>query len=148
MLILENKKAFHDYHVLQTFEAGLVLLGSEVKSLRAKQLTLKDSYVDVRGGEVFLRNLHIAEYKSSHQNNHAPERLRKLLLNRSEIDELIGALQTRGLTCVPLKFYFKDGRAKVLLGLVKGKKQIDKREAIKKRDVQARLRQTMSRNRS
>ncbi len=147
MVVAENKKAFFDYHILESMEAGLVLLGSEVKSIRAKQVTMKDSYVDIVHGEAFLRNLHIAEYKASSINNHQPERLRKLLLNRKEIDQLQGALQASGLTCVPLKMYFKDGRVKVQIGLVKGKKQIDKRESIKKRDVEARLRQTLARAR-
>lgn len=146
-LISENRKAFFDYEIVETLEAGLVLVGSEVKSLRDKNVTIKDSYVDFIRGEAFLRNLHIGEYKSSSQFNHAPERLRKLLLNRREIDKLLGEVTAGGMTCVPLKLYFSKGKAKVQIALVKGKKRGDKRESIKKRDVEKRLRSSMARSR-
>ena len=145
LLIQENKKARFDYHVLETYEAGLVLTGSEVKSLRDKNIMLKDSYISFRGNEAFLQNAHISEYSASSYNNHAPERLRKLLLHRNELEKIFGALKERGLSCVPLKIYFKKGIAKVEIALVKGKKEIDKREAIKKRDVDAKLRQSLRR---
>lgn len=141
MLIAENRKARFDYEILQTFEAGLVLMGSEVKSLRARQLQLKDSYVSFRGNEAFLQNAHIAEYKASSYNNHAPERLRKLLMNRRELDRINGSMREKGFSCVPLRVYFKNGRAKVELALVRGKKAHDKRESIKKRDVSRQLRE-------
>ncbi|MGE3758654.1 MAG: SsrA-binding protein SmpB [Pseudobdellovibrionaceae bacterium] len=143
-LIAENRKARFDYTIVETFEAGLVLMGSEVKSLRAGQVQLKDSYISYSGNEAFLQNCHIAEYKSSSYNNHAPERLRKLLLNRRELDKIYGAQREKGLSCVPLKIYFKDSRIKLEIALVKGKKAYDKRESTKardvKREIQSRLR--------
>lgn len=147
LIIQDNKKARFDFTIIETYEAGLMLMGSEVKSLRNKDVQLKDSYISFRGDEAFLQNAHIAEYKASSYNNHAPERLRKLLLNRKELDEIQGALAEKGFSCVPLKIYFKEGRAKLEIALVKGKKTHDKRESIKKRDVQDQLRQTMRRNR-
>lgn len=146
-VVAENKKARFDYTIVETFEAGMVLTGSEVKSIRAKQMQLKDSYVAFIGDEAFLQNAHIAEYKNSSYNNHAPERLRKLLLNRRELEEIYGALRERGLTCVPLKVYFKDGRVKLEIALVKGKKAHDKRESIKKRDVNLEIKKSLQRSR-
>lgn len=147
LLIQDNKKARFDYTIVDTYEAGLVLTGSEVKSLRAKDVQLKDAYISFRGDEAFLQNAHIAEYKASSYNNHAPERLRKLLLNRKELEEIYGALREKGYSCVPLKIYFKDGRAKLEIALAKGKKTHDKREAIKKRDVSDQIRSTLRRSR-
>lgn len=147
LIIQENKKARFDFTIVETYEAGLMLMGSEVKSLRNKDVQLKDSYISFRGNEAFLQNAHIAEYKASSYNNHVPERLRKLLMNRNELDEIAGALAEKGYSCVPLKIYFKDGRAKLEIALVKGKKTHDKRESIKKRDVEGQLRQTMRRDR-
>lgn len=140
LLIQENKTARHDYHIVETFEAGLVLTGSEVKSIRSRSVQLKDSYISFKGHEAFLQNAHISEYKSSSYNNHSPERLRKILLHKNELEEIYGALREKGLTCVPLKIYFKKGRAKLEIALVKGKKLHDKREAIKKRDIDNQLR--------
>ena len=134
LIITENRKARHEYDVIETFEAGLVLTGSEVKSLREKQVQLKDSYISFTADEAFLQNAHISEYKSSSYNNHAPERKRKLLLHRHELGQIYGALREKGLTCIPLKIYFKKGRAKVEIALVKGRKLHDKRQAIKKRE--------------
>jgi SsrA-binding protein len=142
LIVQENRSARHEFHIVETFEAGLVLTGSEVKSIRAKQIQLKDSYVSFKGNEAFLQNAHISEYKASSYNNHHPERLRKILLNRHELDQIYGSLREKGLTCVPLKIYFKKGRIKLELALVKGKKLHDKREAIKKRDVDNQLRRT------
>ncbi len=147
VLIQDNKKAYHDFEIFEKFEAGLMLLGSEVKSLRNKNVQLKDSYVSFQGQEAYLQNAHIAEYKWSSYNNHHPERLRKLLLNKKEIAKIAGAMQERGLTCVPLKIYFKNGWAKVELGLARGKKLHDKREALKTKEVKNRLRQTMMKSR-
>ncbi|MEK2688928.1 SsrA-binding protein SmpB [Bdellovibrio sp. GT3] len=147
LIIQDNKKARFDYTIVETFEAGLMLMGSEVKSLRNKDVQLKDSYITFRGSEAFLQNAHIAEYKASSYNNHVPERLRKLLMNRKELDEIAAALAEKGYSCVPLKIYFKNGRAKLEIALVKGKKTHDKRESIKKRDVESQLRQTMRRER-
>lgn len=142
LIVQENRSARHEFHIVETFEAGLVLTGSEVKSIRAKQVQLKDSYIAFKGNEAFLQNAHISEYKASSYNNHHPERLRKILLNRHELDQIYGSLREKGLTCVPLKIYFKKGRVKLELALVKGKKLHDKREAIKKRDVDNQLRRS------
>lgn len=147
LIIQENRKARFDYEVIETLEAGLVLMGSEVKSLRDNQVQLKDSYVSFRGAEAYLQNAHIAVYKASSHNNHEPERLRKLLLHRNQLDRIFGMMREKGLTCVPLKIYFKDGRAKVELALVKGRKAHDKREAIKTRDVKAQLQKTLRKSR-
>lgn len=147
LIISENRKARFDYTIVEAFEAGIALTGSEVKSIRDKQVQLKDSYVSFIGSEAFLQNAHIAEYKNSSYNNHSPERLRKLLLNRRELEEIYAALRERGLTCVPLKMYFKGGRVKVEIALVKGKKVHDKREAIKKRDVSMEMKKSLQRGR-
>ena len=147
LIITENKKARHDYDILQTFEAGLVLVGSEVKALRENSVQLKDSYVSFKGDEAYLQNAHIAEYKNSGIFNHAPERLRKLLLNRNELNQIYGAIREKGLTCIPLKIYFKKGRAKVEIALAKGRKAPDKRQAIKTRDVKAQLQRTLRKSR-
>ncbi|MGZ3772791.1 MAG: SsrA-binding protein SmpB [Pseudobdellovibrionaceae bacterium] len=147
LIVQENKKARFDYTIVETYEAGLVLTGSEVKSLRNKEVQLKDSYISFRGNEAFLQNAHIAEYRASSYNNHAPERLRKLLLNRKELEEIYGALREKGYSCIPLKIYFKNGRAKLEIGLAKGKKTHDKREAIKKRDVSDQIRSSLRRSR-
>lgn len=147
LIIQDNKNARFNFEITETFEAGIVLLGSEVKSLRAKGVQLKDAYVSFRGDEAFLQNAHINEYKSSSYNNHHPERLRKLLLNRIELERIFGAIQEKGLTCVPLKIYFKKGKVKLEIGLAKGKKTIDKRESIKKRDVDKQMKQSLRRDR-
>ncbi|AHI04951.1 SsrA-binding protein [Bdellovibrio bacteriovorus W] len=147
LIVQDNKKARFDFTIVETFEAGLQLMGSEVKSLRNKDVQLKDSYITFKNNEAFLQNAHIAEYKASSYNNHAPERLRKLLLNRKELDKIFGAMREKGYTCVPLKIYFKNGRAKLEIALAKGKKTHDKREAIKKRDVSDQIRSSLRRSR-
>jgi SsrA-binding protein len=129
-VVATNRKARFNYEILDTFEAGIVLLGSEVKSLRAAQVQLKDSYASIRGGEVWLENAHIAPYSFAAEGGHDPERPRKLLLHRREIDRLFGRIREEGLTLVPLQVYFKDGKAKVELGLGKGKRTRDKRRDI------------------
>jgi SsrA-binding protein len=134
-IITENKKAWFDYEILEKFEAGLVLMGSEVKSLRDAQVNLKDSYVAFRGHEAFLQNAHINVYMASSYNNHEPERLRKLLLHEHELEKIAKAVTEKGLSCVPLKMYFKKGRAKVEIALARGKKKGDKRNAIKSREA-------------
>ncbi len=146
-IVAENRKARHDYTIVETLEAGLVLTGSEVKALRNAQCQLKDSYLVIKNNEAYLQNAHISEYRASSYNNHAPERLRKLLLHRNEIDKINGSIREKGLTIVPLKVYFKKGRAKVELALVKGKKAHDKRESIKKRDASLEIRRTMQKSR-
>lgn len=146
-IVHENRKARFDYEILETFEAGLVLRGSEVKSLRDKNIQLKDAYISIRRGEAWLQNAHIAEYRASSYNNHEPERLRKLLLHAHEVDEINGAIREKGLTCIPLKVYFKKGKAKIEIALAKGKKAHDKRDSIKTRDAKAQLQRTLRRSR-
>jgi SsrA-binding protein len=141
LVISENRKARFDYQIIETYEAGLSLMGSEVKSIRNKQVQLKDSYVAFIRDEAFLQNAHISEYKASSYNNHQPERLRKLLLHRNELDKIFAAIREKGLSCVPLKIYFKNGRIKLEIALVKGKKLHDKRESIKNREVKRELKQ-------
>jgi SsrA-binding protein len=131
--IARNRRARHEYHILDTWEAGLVLTGTEVKALRSGKAALADSYAVVRDGEIFLINMHIAPYEAAHQFNHEPTRTRKLLLHKKEIRRLIGAVEREGLTLVPLDLYFKRGRAKVVIGLAKGKKLHDKRADARRR---------------
>jgi SsrA-binding protein len=134
-LISDNKKARFDYSIVETFEAGIVLMGSEVKSLRDGSCNLKDAYVAFKGHEAFLQNAHIGVYKASSYNNHEPERHRKLLLHENELVDISAAIQEKGLTCVPLRLYFKRGRVKVEIALAKGKKKGDKRQASKEKDA-------------
>ena len=133
--IAENRKARHDYFIEDTYEAGIVLKGTEIKSLRLGRVNLKDSHARIMNGEVYLVNMHIAEYEQGNRFNHDPTRSRKLLLHRKEIDKLAGLIQQQGYTLVPLKIYIKNGFAKVLLGLGKGKKKYDKREDMKQRQM-------------
>lgn len=133
--IATNRKAFHDYFIEDRAEAGLVLTGTEVKSLREGRAQLKDSFVQFRSGEAYLIGTHISPYGSGSWTNHPPERDRKLLLHRRELDRWASAVATRGVTCVPLSLYFKGSRAKAEIALVKGKKQHDKRDAIRDRDL-------------
>jgi SsrA-binding protein len=134
-VVTTNRKARHDYMILDTFEAGMALTGTEVKSLRAGRASLTDSYAEVRGGEVFLLGMHIPEYAQGTWTNHEPRRTRKLLLNRAEIDRVSGKVRESGLTLVPLSVYFADGWAKVELGLARGKRSYDKRQDLAKRDA-------------
>jgi SsrA-binding protein len=134
-IIAENRKAFHDYHILDTFEAGLVLLGTEVKAIREGRVNLRDSYARFEGGELFVFNVHISPYSHRGYADHAPLRQRKLLLHRDEIRKLVGKTVEKGMTLVPLRMYFKNGRVKMAVSLVKGKKEHDKREAIKRRET-------------
>jgi SsrA-binding protein len=133
-VISTNRRAFHDYTILETFEAGLVLRGTEVKSLRESQVNFKDCYAAIDNNEAWLVGCYITPYHHGTDANHDPERRRKLLLHRREIGRLLGKVAERGLTLIPLRLYFKDGRAKLELGLARGKKLYDKREAIRERD--------------
>jgi SsrA-binding protein len=133
-VVATNRRARRNYTVVDTFEAGMVLLGSEVKSLRAGGMELKDSYATVKDGEVFLVGAHIAPYEFAHLGGHDPERERKLLLHRREIDRIAGGVAEKGLTLVPLRVYFKDGKAKVELALARGKTTYDKRQTLRDRD--------------
>jgi SsrA-binding protein len=134
--ITVNRKARHEYSIIQTWEAGIVLVGTEVKSLRQGKANLVDSYAKVVNGEIWLVNLHISEYTLGNINNHDPKRERKLLLNKSEIRKLIGNTKEKGLTIIPLRLYFKEGKVKVEIALAKGKKVYDKRKDIAKKDFQ------------
>ena len=142
-VVTENRKARHDYFVDEVIEAGIVLQGTEVKSLRAGRANLKDSYATIDNGEVFLHNAHISEYEYGNRNNHDPLRSRKLLLHREESQKLIGRTRDKGYTLIPLKIYFRNGKAKVELALARGKKQYDKRQAIAERDARRRIEHTL-----
>jgi SsrA-binding protein len=144
-VIADNRKARHNYHVLDTLECGIALLGSEVKSLRSGGLSLDEAYGRVEEGEVWLVGANIAEYRFSHALNHEPKRRRKLLLHRREVRKFAGQAFEKGLTLVPLKMYFKEGRAKVLLGICRGKQKHDKRDAMKHREMQRDIDRAMRR---
>ncbi|RPF42799.1 SsrA-binding protein [Thermodesulfitimonas autotrophica] len=134
-VVCENRKARHDYFILETFEAGIVLTGTEVKSLRAGRGNLKESYARVENGELWLYDMHISPYEQGNRFNHEPKRPRKLLMHKGEIMRLWGRTREKGLTLVPLRCYFKDGRAKVEIALAKGKKLYDRREEIAAREA-------------
>ena len=146
-VVATNRKARFDYSILETFEAGMVLTGSEVKSLRKGNCRLKDSYLVFRKLEPYIQSVYISPYSPAADRNHEPERRRKLLLNSGEIKKLIGQLRQKGLSCVPLKIYFKNNRAKVEMALVKGKKRGDKREAVKRKEMDRSARRAMKRTR-
>jgi len=141
--VAENRKAFHDFHLMETFEAGLVLLGTEVKAIREGRVNLRDSFARVEDGEVFLYNVNISSYSHRGYADHEPLRRRKLLLHRSEIKKLIGKTVEKGMTLVPVRLYFKNGRVKVAVSLAKGKKDYDKRETIKRREADRETRAAM-----
>ena len=138
-VVTVNRQAYHDYFVDESFEAGIALTGTEVKSIREGKVNLRGAYARIKDGEVWLEGVHIAIYEQGTYMNHDPVRPRKLLLHRREINRLVGRIQAKGLTLVPLKLYFKENRAKVELGLCRGKKLYDKREAIKERESQREL---------
>jgi SsrA-binding protein len=137
--IAENRRARHDYHLLERFEAGLALTGTEVKSLRAGQASLQRAFADVRDGEMWLVGAHIPEYTQGNLANHDPDRERKLLLHRREIDSLLGKVRERGLTLVPTRLYFKNGRVKIEIALARGKEARDKRRDIAERDARRQI---------
>ena len=138
-VVAENRKARHDYHIEETFEAGMVLTGTEVKSLRQGRANLRDAYAAIENGELFVYNMHISPYTHGNMFNHEPKRTRKLLMHKREIMRLLGQTQERGYTLVPLKVYFRRGLAKMELALAKGKKLYDKRETIARRDEKRRI---------
>ncbi|QSO54717.1 SsrA-binding protein SmpB [Alicyclobacillus curvatus] len=133
--LAQNRKAYHDYFIEDTFEAGLVLSGTEIKSIRKGSANLRDAYAQVQNGEVWVYNMHVSPYEQGNRFNHDPTRPRKLLLHKSEIAKLIGAVKEQGYTLIPTKLYIRNGYCKVELGLAKGKKQYDKRESAKARDA-------------
>jgi SsrA-binding protein len=138
-LVAENRRARHDYHLLERFEAGIALTGTEVKSLREGQVTLQRAFADLREGELYLIGAHISEYAQGNLQNHDPDRERKLLLHRRELDSLLGKVRERGLTLVPTRMYFKNGRVKVEIALAKGKEARDKRRDIADRDARRQI---------
>ncbi|WP_203649669.1 SsrA-binding protein SmpB [Secundilactobacillus yichangensis] len=142
-VMAQNKKARHDYAILNTYEAGLVLTGTEIKSIRAKRVNLTDGFAQIRNGEAWLMNIHISEYTQGNRFNHDPLRNRKLLLHKKEINKLQGETQDKGITIVPLRIYIKNGVAKVLLGVAKGKHEYDKRETIKRREQSRQIARVM-----
>jgi SsrA-binding protein len=146
-VIASNRKARHDYAILDTFEAGLVLTGTEVKSLREGRASLVDGFALIEGGEVFLHGVHIPEYTQGTWTNHAPRRVRKMLLHRAEITRLIGKTREGGLTLVPLQLYFNDGKAKVEIALARGKKSYDKRQDLAERDANREITRSIGRRR-
>ena len=146
-LIAENRRARHDYHLLERLEAGLTLTGTEVKSLRAGQATLQRAFADIRDGEVWLVGAHIPEYAQGNVANHDPDRDRKLLLHRREIDSLLGKVREKGLTLVPTKLYFKSGRVKVEIAVARGKEQRDKRRDLAERDARRQIDRAMKERR-
>ena len=135
-IIADNRKAHHDYHLLESFEAGVALLGTEVKSIREGGVNLRDSFARIEGGEVWIYNVHIRAYSNRGYSDHEPTRRRKLLLHRQEIRKLIGKTVEKGMTLVPVRMYLKNGRIKVAISLAKGKKSHDKRETIKRRETE------------
>ena len=141
-----NRKATHDYHILRTLEAGLSLLGTEIKSVRAGHVSIREAYVRPQGDELWLVGAHIAHYAPASQTNHDPTRSRKLLLHKKEIREALREVQAAGATIVPLRLYFKNGRAKLEIALAKGKKAWDKRAAMAKRDAERQMQRAMRRN--
>ena len=144
-IIAQNRKARHDYAVLDTFEAGVMLTGTEVKSLRAGRASLVDAFATIDDGEVFLRNVHIPEYEQGSWTNHEPRRVRKLLLHRAEIERLIGKTKESGLTLVPLSLYFTQGKVKVELALARGKRSYDKRQDLARRDAAREMQRALGR---
>ena len=144
-LITSNRRARHDYTILDTYEAGIVLSGTEVKSLRTGRASLADAYADLHNGELRIHGIHIAEYENGTRTNHAPRRIRKLLLHRAELDKLAGKLTESGLTLVPLSMYFRDGWAKIELGLARGKREYDKRQTLAKRDADREIERALNR---
>jgi len=139
-LVAQNKKAHHDYFIKDTYEAGIALTGTEIKSVRARRINLRDGYVQIINGSAFLENVHISEYKQGNRYNHEPLRSRRLLLHKKEIARLAKDQSVRGIAIIPLKVYLKHGFAKVLIGVGQGKKKYDKRETIKRRDQDRELR--------
>lgn len=138
-VVTQNKKARHDYHIEDRYEAGIVLSGTEIKSIRAGRVNLKDSFARIQNGEVYLMNMHISPYEQGNRYNHDPTRSRKLLLHRREIDKLVGLTKEKGYALIPLRIYLKNGFAKVELAVAKGKKLHDKRQALKEKDAQRQI---------
>ena len=144
-IISNNKKAYHDYFILDTYEAGIELKGTEIKSVRLGNVNLKDAFVRIKDNEAFVENMHISPYSHGNRFNHEPRRNRKLLLHKKEIYKIRDKVQKEGYSLVPLKLYLKNGKAKILLGVAKGKKTYDKRQALKEKDIKRDLQKTINR---
>lgn len=142
-VITKNKKAYFQYEILDKFEAGIVLTGTEVKSIRGKDVSINESFAHIENGEIFLYEMHIGQYKQGNRQNHDPKRIRKLLLHKREINKVTGKVKQKGYTIIPLSLYFKEGRVKVELALARGKTTIDKREDIKKRTIEREIQRVM-----
>ncbi len=144
-IIQENRKARHDFEIIETFEAGIVLLGPEVKSIKEGRVSLKDSYVEIKNGEAWIKKLHISPYEKNTVQKIDPERTRKLLLHKYEIKRLIGKVKEKGLTIIPLKVYLKNNLVKIEIGLVKGKKKYEKREELRKKAIEREIERALKR---
>ena len=142
-IIAKNRKAYFQYEILEKIEAGVVLTGTEVKSIRNRDVSINESFAHLNNGEIFLYEMHIGEYKQGNRQNHEPKRVRKLLLHKREIAKITGKIKQKGYTMIPLSLYFKEGVVKVELALVRGKTKIDKREDIKKRDIDREIQRAM-----
>lgn len=145
-IITRNRKARHEYHIEETLEAGMVLTGTEIKSIRAGQASIQEAFVQERRGEMWVVGMHISQYDPAHQDNHDPVRTRKLLMHRRQIEDWAAAVQQKGYTIIPLELYLRNGRAKLLIGLAKGKKLYDKRQVIAERDAERRMRRAAGRH--
>ncbi|MDE1890641.1 MAG: SsrA-binding protein SmpB [Planctomycetota bacterium] len=142
-IIAKNRKAYFEYEIIEKIEAGIVLTGTEVKSIRNRDVSINESFAHLDNGEIFIYEMHIGQYKQGNRQNHEPKRLRKLLLHKREIDKIIGKVNQKGYTMIPLSLYFKDGIVKVELALVRGKSKVDKRDDIKKRAVEREIQRAM-----
>ena len=142
-IIAKNRKAYFEYEIIEKVEAGIVLTGTEVKSIRNRDVSINESFAHIDNGEIFIYEMHIGQYKQGNRQNHEPKRIRKLLLHKREIDKIIGKVNQKGYTMIPLSLYFKDGIVKVELALVRGKSRVDKRDDIKKRTVEREIQRAM-----
>jgi len=142
-IIAKNRKAYFQYEILEKIEAGVVLTGTEVKSIRNRDVSINESFAHLNNGEIFVYEMHVGQYKQGNRQNHEPKRVRKLLLHKREIAKIVGKIKQKGYTMIPLSLYFKEGVAKVELALVRGKTKIDKREDIKKRDIDREIQRAM-----
>src|SRR5574337_506708 len=142
-IIAKNRKAYFEYEIIEKIEAGIVLTGTEVKSIRNRDVSINESFAHIDNGEIFIYEMHIGQYKQGNRQNHEPKRIRKLLLHKREIDKIIGKVNQKGYTMIPLSLYFKEGIVKVELALVRGKSKVDKRDDIKKRDIDREIQRAM-----
>ncbi|MCF6159525.1 MAG: SsrA-binding protein SmpB [wastewater metagenome] len=142
-IITKNRKAYYEYEIIEKIEAGIVLKGTEVKSIRNRDVSINESFAHLDNGEIFIHNMHVGQYKQGNRENHDPKRVRKLLLHKKEIDKIAGKIKQKGYTMVPLSLYLKEGLVKIELALVRGKSKVDKRESIKKRIIDREIQRAM-----